>query len=302
MGSFEDHASQELGVRLSKDYADFMEKYGKRLSEDPVHEESWLRGLGSPNFVVGTTLAFRSKIPNFRIENVVIGYVGIKTVIVNMAPEEIDEYLILDTRDGSVLAVDSLGATNRIAGSFEEWIEPELLRIRLKETYTSILTVVVFDDELKAKEAHLKLLKLGREGIIDLEDAVVVKKEQDGTARYHQMHRTAKKGGFAGSITGLIVGAILLHPLIGIAAVMGAASASLYDVGIDDQFIKELSEKFETGRSALFTLFTLVREADQERAAKEFLGFGGKVLVNSVSKEKEAAIQKILDAASEGGD
>ena len=159
----------------------------------------------------------------------VIGYVGIKTVIVNMAPEEIDEYLILDTRDGGVLAVDSLGATNRIAGSFEEWIEPELLRIRLKETYTSILTVVVFDDELKAKEAHLKLLKLGREGIIDLEDAVVVKKEQDGTARYHQMHRTAKKGGFAGSITGLIVGAILLHPLIGIAAraVMGAAPPPL---------------------------------------------------------------------------
>jgi uncharacterized membrane protein len=35
--------------------------------------------------------------------------------------------------------------------------------------------------------------------------------------------------------------------------------------------------------------------------AEEFLGFGGKVLVNSVSKEEEAAIQKILDAASEGG-
>ena len=230
-----------------------------------------------------------------------IGYVGIKTIIVNKVPEEIDEYLMLDTKDGSVLAVDSFGVTNRIAGSLDEWIEPELLRIRLKEMYTSILTVIVFDDELKAEEARLKVLKLSREGLIELEDAVVVVKEQDGTARYHQMHRTARTGGFAGSITGFIVGAILLHPLIGLVfgAVMGAASASVYDVGIDDRFMRELSERFKPGSSALFTL---VRKADPERAAEEFLGFGGKVLVNSVSKEREAAIQKLLDGVSEGGD
>jgi uncharacterized membrane protein len=301
MGSFADYASQALGVRLTEDYAGFMEKYGKRLSEDPLHGESWLRGLGSPAFVVGTTRAFRSRMSNFRMENVVIGYVGIKTMIVNKVPEEIDEYLMLDTRDGSVLAVDSFGATNRIAGSFDEWIEPELLRIRLKEMYTSILTVIVFDDELMAAEARLKVLKLSSEGLIELEDAVVVVKEQDGTAKYHQMHRTATKGGFAGSITGFIVGAILIHPLIGLVfgAVMGAASASLYDVGIDDRFMRELSERFKPGCSALFTL---VRKADPERAAEEFLGFGGKVLVNSVSKEREAAIQKLLDGVSEGGD
>ncbi len=301
MESFADYASQALGVRFPEDYAGFMESHGKRLSEDPIHAESWVRGLGSPDFVIGTTLAFRSRISNFRKENVVIGYVGIKNVIVNKVPEQIDEYLMLDTRDGRVLAVDTFGATNKIAGSFEEWIEPELLRIKLREMHTSNLTVVVFDDELKAEEARLKLLKLQREGFIELEDAVVVVKEQDGTAKYHQMHTMARKGGVAGSITGVIVGSILLHPLIGVVfgAVMGAASASLYDVGIDDRFMRELSERFEPGCSALFTL---VRKADPERAAEEFLGFGGKVLVNSVSKEEEAAIQMFLDGVSEGGD
>ncbi len=63
--------------------------------------------------------------------------------------------------------------------------------------------------------------------------------------------------------------------------------------------MKELPERFESGCSALFTL---VRRADPERVAEEFLGFGGKVLVSSVSKEREAAIQELLDAASEGGD
>jgi uncharacterized membrane protein len=300
MGSFADRASKELGVRLPQDYARFMETYGKKLPEDPIHEESRLRGLGSPSFVIGTTLAFRSRISNFRKENVLIGYVGIKNIVVDKVPEEIDEYLMLDTRDGSVLEVDSFGATNRIAGSFEEWIEPELLRSRLREKHTSNLIVVVFND-WKAEEARLKCLKLVREGFIELEDAVVVVKELDGTARYHRMHRTAMKGGVIRSITGLIVGGILSHHSIGDAfgAVIAAASNSLYDVGIEDEFVRELSERFGPGCSALFTL---VRKADPEMAAKEFLGFGGKVLVASVSKEIEAAIQKFLDGASEGGE
>jgi uncharacterized membrane protein len=130
---------------------------------------------------------------------------------------------------------------------------------------------------------------------------VVLVKEQDGTVRHHQMHRPARKGVIAGSITGLIVGSILLHPLIGgvLGAVMGAVSASVYDLGIDDQFLRELSVRFEPGCSALFTL---VRKADPERVAEEFLGFGGKVLVNSVSKEGEAALQELLDGASDSRD
>jgi uncharacterized membrane protein len=224
--------------------------------------------------------------------------VGIKTIIINKVYEEIDEYLVLDSRDGSVHTVDSLGATNRIAESFEEWIAPDLLRATLREKHTSNLTVIVFDDELKAEEARLKLLKLQREGFMELEDAVVVVKEQDGTARYHQMHKPARKGGLAGSITGLIVGSIFFSPLIGavFGAVTGAVSGSLSDVGIDDQFMKELSEKFKPGSSALFTL---VRKADPERVGEAFIGFGGKVLVNSVSREREAAIQKLLDTAVE---
>ncbi len=298
MGTFAEYAFQSLGVRLPEDYAGFMESYGKKLTEDPVHRESWLRRLGSPDFVIGTTLAFRSTIPRFRPENVVIGYVGIKTIIINKAYEEIDEYLMLDTRDGSILGVDSLGATNRLAASFKEWIGPDLLRATLKEKYTSNLTVIVFDDELKAEEARLKLLKLQKGGFIDLEDAVVVVKEVDGRVRYHQMHRMARKGGIAGSITGLIVGSILLSPLVGavFGAVTGAVSASLSDVGVDERFMKELAESFKPGSSALFTL---VRRADPERVAAECFGFGGRVLVNTVSKEREASLQAILDGAGE---
>lgn len=299
MGEFADYAARMLGLKLPDDYVGFMESHGRKLSEDPVYTVSWLRGLGSRDFVIGTTLAFRSTVPKFRSDCVVIGYIGIKTVIVNKAYEEIDEYVVIDTRDGSVHAVDSFGVANRLAGSFDEWVGPELLRATLKERYTSNLTVIVFDDEHKAEEARLKLLKLQREGFVDLEDAVVVVKEADGKVRVHQMHKMAGKGGVAGSITGLIVGSILLSPLFGVAfgAVTGAVSASLTDVGIDDRFVKDLAKSFQPGSSALFTL---VRWADAERVAEECFGLGGKVLVNSVSREREAFIQEFLDGAGRG--
>ena len=137
MGQFADYISQALGMRLPRDYVSFIETYGKKLPEDPVHKESWVGGLGSTDFVVGTTLAFRSTLPHFRKENVVIGYVGVKTIIINKVYEDIDEYLMLDTRDGSVLAVDSLGVTNKVAPGFEEWIAPDLLRALLKDKYAS---------------------------------------------------------------------------------------------------------------------------------------------------------------------
>ncbi len=298
MGDFANYALQALGIKVPEDYAGFMEMHGKKLVEDPVKKEGWIIGLGSPDFVIGTTLAFRSTVPHFRSDFLVIGYLGIKTIIVNKAYEDLDEYLLLDARDGGVLVVDSLGVVKKIAASFEEWITPELLRATLREKYMSNLTVIIFDDELIAEEARLKLLKLQREGFVELEDAVVVVKEQDGKARFHQMHRPARKGGIAGSITGLIVGSILLNPLIGAAfgAVTGALSAALTDIGVDDQFMKDLSQKFNPGCSALFTL---VRRADPEKVGEAFLGFGGKVLVNSVSKEREAAIQAFLDGAVE---
>lgn len=299
MGRFEENVAKALGVKLPEEYLVFMEKYGKKLAADPINQESWISGLGDSYFVVGTTQAFRARIPDFSTENVVIGYLGIKKIVINRTYEEIDDYVMLNTRDGKILSVDFRGVTEMIADSFDEWIGVELIRAKLKEKYESTLTVVLFDDEPKAEEARVNLMKLQRQGHIDLEDIVVVTKEQDGTVRYQQMHKLARKGGLAGSITGLIVGSIFFTPLVRavLGAVTGALSASLTDMGIDDQFMKDLSQKFKPGCSALFTL---IRKADPERVKEAFLGFGGKVLVNSWSKEREAAIQAILDTTGGG--
>lgn len=282
-----------VGVKLPPDYRKFLEENEGRLAEDPIRGESWVKGLGNSDFVAGTTLAFRSTFPNFPRTCIIIGYGGLKTIIVNKAYEEIDEYLALNTLDGAVLSVDSLGVVEPVAASFEDWIGPELLAARLRGKYGSSLTVVLFEDEQKAEEALSKLLKLRSEQAVELEDAVVVVKDAEGEVKRSQMRKSIGKSGLIGSVTGLLAGSLLGTPVVG--AVLGAAGMAaafrLKDAGIEESFIEDLAAKFRPGSSALFTL---VRKADPERVRDEFRSFGGKVLVSSVSFERAAELQAML--------
>jgi uncharacterized membrane protein len=290
--------AKTLGVKLPEEYVRFMEKYGKKLSTDPISQQSWVLGLGDANFVEGTTLAFRSKRPNFAPENVVIGYSGLKKIMIDKIEEEIDDYVMLNTQDGKILSVDSLGATKIIADGFEDWAGSEILAAELRDKYESTLTVILFDDVLKAEEARANLLKLQHQGYIDLEDIVVVVKEADGTARHHQTNKMTKKVAAVGSLTGLIAGALVLHPLLGAAmgAVAGAITASFEDAGIEDDFIMDLAANFKPGSSALFTLVIRVQP---ETVLETFRGFGGKILVTSMNKEEAARLQADLDGIQE---
>jgi uncharacterized membrane protein len=79
-------------------------------------------------------------------------------------------------------------------------------------------------------------------------------------------------------------------------ATTGAASGALADVGITDQFMKELAGTLIPGVSGLFVL---VRRtvAGQERVLKELKGIGGKILKTSVTHENSAKLHPALSAA-----
>lgn len=298
MGEFESYLREALGVKIPEGYAAFMGKYGDRLPEDPLTQKSRLCGLGNREFVVGTTQAFRARVSNFTSHHLIIGWLGQKTIVINRSYEQIDSYVMLDANDGKILSIDFLGVVQILAPDFDQWIGPELLRAELKDRYENILTVIAFDSEQKAQQARENLAQLQARGFIDLEDMVVVIKERNGEVHLRQEHNLVTKGGLAGSITGLIVGSLFFAPLLGafLGTIAGVLSAALADIGIDDEFIKDLSRKFKPGCSALFTL---VRKADPQRVMEAFLGFGGKVLLSSFSQEREAQIQRVLDGATE---
>lgn len=160
----------------------------------------------------------------------------------------------------------------------------------------STLVVVEYDDQYKAEEMRLKLQKMQKEYLIDLEDAVVGVKDERGKIKLHQMFNLTAQGAMGGGFWGALVGLIFLNPLLGMAvgAAAGAASGALRDVGIDDKFMKELADGLPPGTSALFVL---IRKSTPERVLDELKGTGGKILRTSLTHEDEAKLQAALSAA-----
>jgi len=161
----------------------------------------------------------------------------------------------------------------------------------------STLTVIGYDDLFKAEEVRLKLRKLQAEYLIDLEDAVVVTKDQAGKVKLHQAINLTTAGAFSGGFWGSLIGMIFLNPLLGLAigASTGAVSGALTDLGINDQFMKDLAATFKPGTSAWFVL---VRKATPDKVLEELKGSGGTILKTSLSHEDESKLQAALSAKS----
>ena len=160
----------------------------------------------------------------------------------------------------------------------------------------SELIVIGYEDPFQAEEVRLKLLKMQRDYLIDIEDAVVAVKEKDGKVTLNQIYKLAQGGAVSGGFWGALVGMLFLNPLLGAAvgAGAGAISGALADVGINDDFMKNLAKTFQPGTSALFVL---VRKSTPDKVLQELQGVGGKILQTSLSNEDEAKLQAALDAA-----
>jgi uncharacterized membrane protein len=158
------------------------------------------------------------------------------------------------------------------------------------------LIVIGYESEIKAEEVRIALLKLQREYLIDLGDAVVVVREQDGKVKLRQLHNLTAAGAASGGFWGTLMGVLFLNPLFGLAigAAAGALSGALADVGIDDGFMKQLAQTLKPGTAALCVL---VRRETPDKVLQEIQGFGGTVLKTSLSHDDEAKLQAALSSA-----
>ena len=111
----------------------------------------------------------------------------------------------------------------------------------------SKLIVVSYDDEFKAEQVRLDFIKMQKSYLVELEDAVVAVKKQDGKVKLRQMHNLTAYGALGGGFWGMLIGMIFMNPLLGfvVGGSAGAVSGALSDIGIDDNFIKQIAEKFK---------------------------------------------------------
>ncbi|MDE6734566.1 MAG: DUF1269 domain-containing protein, partial [Desulfovibrio sp.] len=138
----------------------------------------------------------------------------------------------------------------------------------------STLIVIVYPDELQAEQVRLDFIKMQKEYLVSLEDAVIAVKKADGKVKLHQMYNLTLGGAMSGGLWGTLIGLIFLNPLLGlvVGAGAGAVAGALSDVGINDDFMKNLASTLKPGSSALFVL---VDSAITDKVRDALAGTGG---------------------------
>ena len=161
------------------------------------------------------------------------------------------------------------------------------------------LTVWKFSDAGAAERATETLASLQAQGLINVQDeAVVTWPEDKKKPKTIQEHHLVGAGALGGGFWGLLFGLIFFVPLIGAAvgAAVGALSASMVDVGINDDFIKQVRQEVTPGTSALFVLSS---DAVEDRVAEAFKDYQGmKLIYTNLSKDEEANLREAFSEAA----
>jgi uncharacterized membrane protein len=161
------------------------------------------------------------------------------------------------------------------------------------------LSVLKFNDPYGADRVLLALQGLQEQQMINLEDAAVVSWPQGNkkpTTR--QLHSTSGAGALGGAFWGFLFGLIFFVPFLGaaIGAGMGALTGSMADVGIDDNFIKQVREKVTEGTSALFALTSGATAPD--KIIDELRQYDFEIISTNLPEEQE---NKLREAFAQEG-
>lgn len=153
------------------------------------------------------------------------------------------------------------------------------------------LVVLAFEDEAGAQQTLKEVELLQKQNLIKVEDAAVAVRHQNGKVKVKQAASLAGAGALGGAFWGLLFGLLFFVPFLGMA--VGAATGALFgkmaDYGINDDFIREVSEAIQPGNSAIFLL---TREAKVDKVVERLKPLGGKIIHTSLSKEEEARLQE----------
>ena len=160
----------------------------------------------------------------------------------------------------------------------------------------TLIAVIYKHQEDAAAKTLVRLQDLEREYLIDLRDAVIVRRNQKGKLFLQQSVNLTAEGAWSGAFWGVVIGLIFAGP-IGMAvagaagAGIGALSGQLSDYGIDDDFVRSLSSEVEPCCSALFVL---ADSMTTDKVINELHGTGGRLLKTSLSADVEARLQQSL--------
>jgi uncharacterized membrane protein len=156
----------------------------------------------------------------------------------------------------------------------------------------SNLIVMTFETPAQASKVRQTLRELERDGRLSLDDAAVIRKNADGKlAVDNEVDRGVKLGAIGGGLLGLLLS--FLFPILGL--VVGAAGGALIgrmaDLGIDQQFAKDVSSALQPNSSALFII---VRNAAPDIVIAALEPYQGRLYHTTLDPTTEAEIRDAL--------
>ncbi|HSR35451.1 MAG TPA: DUF1269 domain-containing protein [Anaerolineae bacterium] len=162
----------------------------------------------------------------------------------------------------------------------------------------SQLVVFAFRDETGAEQMRDALVGLQKQQLIELVDAAVAVRKQDGKVKVKQAVSLVGAGALGGAFWGMFIGLLFWMPWLGLAigAASGALGGALSDTGVDDKFIKEVAASIDLGGSALFLL---INSWTEDKVMDALTKFDAQVLQTSLSKDDEAKLRAAFGADEE---
>lgn len=128
--------------------------------------------------------------------------------------------------------------------------------------------VAAFQNEEGAEDAFKKLKDAKKEQTIDINNAAILRRDEEGKLHVKEVRdmsggKGAALGGVVGAVAGLLAGPIVLAA--GAGALIGGLAAKLRDSGFRDERLKQLGEALTPGTSALVAVIehTWVRDVEK---------------------------------------
>jgi uncharacterized membrane protein len=157
----------------------------------------------------------------------------------------------------------------------------------------SSLVAIAYPDRDTAERVRAQLVQASKEQLVSLEDAVIVTRDADGKVKLHQGVSLAGVGAASGALWGSLIGLLFLAPFLGMAvgAASGAVGGKLTDIGVDDDFMKNLGAKLGPGNAALIVLGST---GAADKLLERIRDYGGEVIQTSLTSDAEERLRDAL--------
>ena len=170
----------------------------------------------------------------------------------------------------------------------------------------TLVAIAYKDDPDRAAGAAQDLANLPFAANADLDDAVAVVVNRHGEAKLLQSTNLTTLGALDGALLGLVSAVVLTFgfPFLGGLAIAGAALGGsavgaltgglvghYTDIGIDDEFVRQVSDKLPSNSSALFVL---VEGENTDKILEELATCGGELLSTDLPDDQADKLRAAL--------